>query len=132
MSTFVKKYPRARIAPHPTLNGWTIDLLMGPNGRPSRVKATYASIPFALKAAHAKLGVGETLSPEPTAEPAPAPQPTPQPEKTTDAGTCGTCNRPMRKQGTKASDHPGTVARRREGCCQSCALRAEREQGTAA
>lgn len=132
MSAFVKKYPRARIAPHPNLNGWTVDILMGAKARPSRIKATYATIPFAAKAAHAKLGVPQAPAEAPSAAPTAEPAAAPQEAATPDAGTCHVCNRPMRFQRTKVADFPGTVARRREGICMSCALKAEREQEQAA
>lgn len=133
MSTFVKKYPRARVSPHPTLNGWVIDLIMGPKGRPSRVKATYATIPFATKAAHIKLGIPTTPGEAPVL---PSERAAADASKrkhsaaslTKDHGTCRSCNRPMRPAGTKAADFPGKVLRQREGLCQSCNYGKKKEQ----
>lgn len=33
---------------------------------------------------------------------------------------CTGCDRPMRKRTTKLDDHPGTIAQRRTGICNSC------------
>ena len=122
MSTFAKKYPRAKVSRHATLNGWVIDIIMGAKSRPSRVKATYATIPFAVKAAHAKLGVPTSPGTAPVARADGAlVNATKQPERAPkNAGTCKPCGRPMRPAGTKAADYPGAVVRQREGLCQSC------------
>lgn len=140
MSAFVKKYPRARVAPHPTLNGWTIDLIQREGAKPRRIAATYASITWAHRAARTKLGLppgpipaAQTI-PRPTL-PAPATltQPATQPVRKPSpiggraSGTCNTCNRPMRPAGSKASDYPGTTLRQREGLCQSCNQKAKKE-----
>ncbi|WMI32995.1 hypothetical protein SEA_PEGGYLEG03_54 [Arthrobacter phage PeggyLeg03] len=134
MSTTVKKYPRAKVSRHATLDGWVIDLIIRENAKPKRVNATYASIPWARRAAQIKLGVKVDPAPTSRPHPLPAPAPTPAPAApkfevferpktvavTKDAGTCGKCERPMRPAGSKASDHPGTVLRQRAGLCQSC------------
>jgi len=142
MSSFAKKYPRARISRHPHINGWVIDLIQRDGARPKRVAATYVTPVFAARAALAKLGVQAPAAPaaprlttplfEDTGRSrgttaVPVKKPAAPPKATADAGTCEECNRPMRPVGTKVADHPGTVARRRKGICQSCALRAERE-----
>ncbi|AYN57460.1 hypothetical protein HOU47_gp54 [Arthrobacter phage Constance] len=126
-TTFVKKYPRAKITRHKTLDGWVIDLMLRATAKPIRVNATYATIPWAIKAAHSKLGV-KSSQPAP-ADPSPASPsftgeaPTvvksPAPVAT-DAGTCDRCKRPMRPVGAKAADYPGTTLRQRKGLCQSC------------
>lgn len=132
MTAFVKKYPRARISTRPNIKGWVIDLIFWEGAKPKRVAATYASIPWAYKSAHEKLGVNPTTTTAPKPAPAPA-EPALRPKRTRSSngfrakGTCGTCNRPMRPAGTKASDHPGTTLRQREGLCQSCNARATRE-----
>lgn len=137
MSTTVKKYPRAKVSRHATLDGWVIDLILRENAKPKRVNATYASIPWARRAAQIKLGV--KVDPAPTSRPHPLPipaaatlaaplapadpefevfeRPTPVAK---DPGTCGKCKRSMRPAGTKAADHPGTTLRQRKGLCQSC------------
>ncbi|AYN57322.1 hypothetical protein PBI_BRIDGETTE_56 [Arthrobacter phage Bridgette] len=136
MNTTVKKYPRAKVSRHATLDGWVIDLIIRENAKPKRVNATYASIPWARRAAQIKLGVKVDPMPGKDSAPAaqpdrtprltpelvaaitpPAPRPTPV---TADAGACGKCQRPMRPAGSKAADHPGTVLRQRAGLCQSC------------
>jgi len=142
VSAFVKKYPRARVSRHPHINGWVIDLIQRDGARPKRVAATYVTPVFAARAALIKLGVQAPAAPAAprlttplfqdtgrslSAPVAPAKKPATATKPTKAAGTCQTCNRPMRRAGMKAADHPGTVARRRDGLCQSCALRAERE-----
>ncbi len=133
--TTTRKFPRAKVSRHKTLDGWVIDLLLKANAKPMRVNATYASIAWAHKAAIQKLGV-KTGTPAPasplavkrliTAAEVPshdrldevaltrltAPLPT--------KGTCNRCHRPMRPAGSKAADYPGTTLRQREGLCQSC------------
>jgi hypothetical protein len=127
-TTFVKKYPRALVKRHATLDGWVIDLMLRENAKPKRVNATYASIPWAARAARIKLGVNPgpapAKAPRPIEAPAPAPAQfevfeRPAPVKQ-DAGTCERCKRPMRPAGTKAADYPGTTLRQRKGLCQSC------------
>lgn len=132
-TTFVKKYPRAKVSRHATLDGWVIDLIFSEKAKPRRVNATYASVPWAARAAHIKLGVkpgpAPAKAPRPVPTPAPAPA-APAPAELTvferpipvkqDAGTCERCKRPMRPAGTKAADHPGTTLRQRKGLCQSC------------
>lgn len=131
MSTtkFSKKYPRARVKRHATLDGWTIELFLKANAKAMKVNATYASIPWAFRAAHIKLGVNPgpapAKAPKPVSTPAiptlaaPTAVERPAPVKQ-DAGTCERCKRPMRPAGTKAADHPGTTLRQRKGLCQSC------------
>ncbi|AYN58127.1 hypothetical protein PBI_JUDY_57 [Arthrobacter phage Judy] len=136
MSTTVKKYPRAKVSRHATLDGWVIDLIIRENAKPKRVNATYASIPWARRAAQIKLGV--KVDPMPgkeaakpgtpivrTQEPEQAPEPKlevferPKPVAV-DAGTCDRCKRPMRPAASRAVDYPGTTLRQRKGLCQSC------------
>jgi hypothetical protein len=127
MSTsFVKKYPRAKVTRHPSLNGWVIDILLRETAKPKRVSATYSSIAWAHKAAGLKLGVKATV----TQRPAPAKGFERFERKrpvSADAGTCTPCGRPMRPAGTKAVDYPGTTLRQRDGLCQSCNNRIQRE-----
>lgn len=56
MSAFIKKYPRALVKPTANATGFTIDLIQRAGAKPKRVKATYASIPWAHRAALLKLG----------------------------------------------------------------------------
>ncbi|WP_314325472.1 hypothetical protein [Paenarthrobacter ilicis] len=127
---FVKKYPRALIKRHQNANGWTIDLIQRAGVKPKRVAATYASIPWATRAARQKLGlpVAAVQAAHRPTLPTPAelsqgleqlkrPVP-PKPKK--DAGHCNQCNRAMRPAGTKTADYPDTVLRQRAGLCQSC------------
>jgi hypothetical protein len=126
MSAFLKKYPRALIKRHPKANGWTIDLIQRAGTKPKRVAATYASIPWAHRAACQKLGLKVEPTPpvEVKARPAlPAPGDLPRPK---DYGFCNTCRRPMRPAGSKVADYPGTTLRHREGLCQSCNKTARR------
>lgn len=122
MSKFPKKYPRALIKRHPKANGWTIDLIQRAGAKPKRISATYASVPWAHRAARQKLGLKVDPAPVVEVKPRPAlPAPSQLPKlKAKDYGTCIHCERPMRKAGTKLSEYPGTVLRQREGICQSC------------
>lgn len=132
-ATFTKKYPRAKVSRHATLDGWVIDLILRENAKPKRVNATYASVPWAFRAAHIKLGVNPGPAPAKAPKTVPAaPAPAPAAPKfevferprvavvTKDAGTCELCKRPMRPAGTKTADYPGTTLRQRKGLCQSC------------
>ncbi|MET4094588.1 hypothetical protein [Arthrobacter sp. UYCu712] len=56
MSSFPKKYPRAKVSRHATLDGWVIDLIQRKGAKPKRVAATYSSIAWADRAARLKLG----------------------------------------------------------------------------
>lgn len=141
ITAFTKTYPRAKVARHKVLDGWTIELLLRASAKPIKVNATYATLDHARGAALAKLGV------KPGAKPAPkpatpkqqewkqGPDKSPTPAKVADTtttgpaprgsakrkpGTCVPCGRPMRPAGTKATDYPGTVLRQRDGLCQSC------------
>lgn len=109
-----KRYPRATVKRHPNLNGWVIDLIWRAGAKPQRVAATYASIPWAHKAARRKLGLKS-----------PAPGNTASAGQAT--GTCDTCGRPMRPAGSRASAYPGTMLRQREGLCQPCNQKAKRK-----
>ena len=121
MSAFMKKYPRALIKRHPNANGWTIDLIQRAGTKPKRVAATYASIPWAARAARQKLGLPTGPLPKVEVKPRPAlPAPAELHTPKNDFGTCVRCERPMRKANTKLTDFPGTVLRQREGICQSC------------
>lgn len=144
MSSFTKKYPRAKVSRHPNLNGWVIDLIQRETAKPKRVAATYSSIPWADRAARAKLG----LKPRPLLPtPAPAPEGTPwvpapvldveapapavEPVAVTrpvdqGCGICDRCIRPMRPAGSKPTDYPGAVLRQRANLCQSCNQKAKR------
>lgn len=119
-----KAYPRARVSRHATLNGWVIDLIQREGGKPKRVAATYSTIPWAYRAALTKLGIKIPPAAPPGTAHAKAPESSPGLEVShrpaLGPGTCHKCERPMRRQGTKATDHPGTVLRQREGLCQSC------------
>lgn len=137
MSSFIKKYPRAKVSRHPNLNGWVIDLLQRETAKPKRVAATYSTIAWADRAARAKLGLKPRPMPAPspvrpaaTVVEAPAPEgfqlfvkPTPVDQG---YGICSPCNRPMRPAGSKPADYPGAVLRQREHLCQSCNQKAKR------
>ena len=143
MNAFVKRYPRARVSRHPLVNGWVIDLIQRNGAKPSRVGATYVTAEFAVRAALVKLGV-QPSAPLPPLPPRTTPAvrqlatPTQPPganhrsfrkwlPEVHPGNTCIPCGRPMRPTGTKASEHPNTVLRQREGLCQSCCQRAKRE-----
>lgn len=147
MSTFIKKYPRAKVSRHPVLDGWVIGLLLRAGAKPIKVNATYATIDFAHKAALVKLG----FKPQPAAVKAASPKqqewkqgpdgtalpakvadmsqvgPAPRGSARNHPGTCKPCGRPMRPAGTKAADYPGTTLRQRDGLCQSCNYSQKRE-----
>lgn len=134
MSSFIKKYPRAKISRHATLDGWVIDLIQRETAKPKRVAATYASITWAHRAAHVKLGLPvPAMKPsnearvEAPVQPTPAPRPAKAPDLR-DHGTCKPCNRRMRPAGTKIADYPGTVLRQRDGLCQSCYQREKKDE----
>lgn len=141
----MKKYPRAKISRHATLDGWVIDLIQRANAKPKRVAATYASIHWATRAARLQLGLPASpeRKPQPHARAEPAidlstvaahtavsraPQSGRSPNGTRAAGTCNTCHRPMRPAGTRAAEHPGTTLRQREGLCQPCNHKAKVNQ----
>ncbi|MHC6592404.1 hypothetical protein [Arthrobacter sp. C152] len=137
MSTFVKKFPRAKVSRHATLDGWVIDLIQRETAKPKRVAATYASIAWAHRAAHVKLGIPVPATTP--AAPAPVravpaevlpPKPAPKPRATKDYGICKPCGRPMRPAGSKAADYPGTTLRQRDDLCQSCCQTQKREHET--
>lgn len=124
-TTFVKKYPRAKVSRHPSLNGWVIDIIHRESSRPNRVAATYATIAWADRAARMKLGI-KVRPPQPgTTDIVQPDMDTPRLAK--DYGTCTPCGRPMRPAGSRASDFPGTTLRQREGLCQSCNQAAKRD-----
>ncbi len=125
-TTFVKKYPRAKVSRHASLNGWVIDIIHRANARPNRVAATYATIAWADRAARLKLGVKVHPAPPGTVDIVQPDMEIPRPAK--DYGTCKPCGRPMRPAGSRASDFPGTTLRQREGLCQSCNQAAKRDQ----
>lgn len=141
MSTYIKKYPRAKVSRHPNLNGWVIDLIHRAGARPNRVAATYSTIAWADRAARTKLGIPPTtkIPRDPAPVPVPkvatpvapvapaAPKPVPAAHPAAGFGTCTPCGRPMRRAGSRAADHPGTTLRQREGLCQSCNQRLLRE-----
>lgn len=135
MSSFIKKYPRAKVSRHPNLNGWVIDLIQRETAKPKRVAATYSNIAWADRAARTKLGL-KPRPPLPTPQQAPdtmqlpaAPEveaPTATRPVDQGHGICDPCNRPMRPAGSKPTDYPGAVLRQRANLCQSCNQKAKR------